>query len=119
MPNHRSPDAPLSPAELTALTRVAFGEASSLPQDHRDAFMRMGLAVLDGLGNLVLTDAGRSAMSARWQGDVLARRERAAETLAIRICRELNRFDAGRVLYLAHAIETALASIPRRHTYGT
>jgi 2-hydroxycyclohexanecarboxyl-CoA dehydrogenase len=27
MPNRRSPDAPLSPAELTTLTWVAFGEA--------------------------------------------------------------------------------------------
>jgi hypothetical protein len=35
--------------------------------------------------------------------DVLAKRERAAETLAIHIFRELNRFDAGRVLYLGGA----------------
>jgi hypothetical protein len=68
MPNRRSPHEPLSPAELTALTRVAFGEASSLPQDHRDTFMRMGLAVLDRLGNLVLTDAGRMRHERRWQG---------------------------------------------------
>jgi hypothetical protein len=59
MPNRRSPDAPLSPAELTTLTWVAFGEANSLPQDHRDTFIRMGLAKLDDIGNLVLTDAGR------------------------------------------------------------
>ena len=59
MPNRRSPDAALSPIELTSLIRLACGADGSLPQDHRDTFVRMQLAELDGLGKLVLTDAGR------------------------------------------------------------
>jgi hypothetical protein len=59
IPNRRSPDAALSPAELVSLTRVAFGLGSLLPKDHRDTLIRMELARLDDTGILFLTDAGR------------------------------------------------------------
>jgi hypothetical protein len=58
MPNRRSPDAALSPTELTSLRRVAAGVGALVSKDHRDTFIRMELAYVDDLGILVLTEAG-------------------------------------------------------------
>jgi hypothetical protein len=74
MPNRRSPDAALSPAELISLVKVAAGVNGVLPHYHRDTFVRMQLAELDGVGNLVLTDAGR----VRHEREMVVRKERHA-----------------------------------------
>ena len=60
----RSPRAPLSPNELSALRRVANGLAHFLDSSHRDVLISMGLASLTLKGNIALTEAGRQRLAA-------------------------------------------------------
>lgn len=60
----RSPKAPLSPAELNALRRVASGLADSISTGHRELLLSMGLTAVTLQGSLVLTDEGRARLAA-------------------------------------------------------
>jgi hypothetical protein len=60
----RSPKAPLSPAELNALRRVASGFADSISTGHRALLVSMGLTAVTLQGSLVLTDKGRARLAA-------------------------------------------------------
>jgi hypothetical protein len=60
----RSPNAPLSPAELNALRRVASGLADFLSSSHRTLLLSMGLVSVTPQGSLALTDEGRARLAA-------------------------------------------------------
>lgn len=55
----RSPYAALSPTEFASLRRVANGLINTVPREHHDLFLNMGLAQLDGLDGLALTAHGQ------------------------------------------------------------
>jgi hypothetical protein len=60
----RSPNAPLSPAELNALRRVANGLADVILTSHRELLVSMGLIAVTPQGSLVLTPEGRTRLAA-------------------------------------------------------
>jgi hypothetical protein len=60
----RNPNAPLSPAELSALRRVANGMADSISIGHRELLVSMGLIAVALQGSLMLTDEGRARLAA-------------------------------------------------------
>ena len=60
----RSPNAPLSPAELNALRRVASGMADSISIGHRELLVSMGLIAVTLQGSLMMTDEGRARLAA-------------------------------------------------------
>jgi len=59
----RSPNAPLSPAELNALRRVANGMADSISIGHRELLVSMELIAVTLQGSLMLTDEGRARLA--------------------------------------------------------
>ena len=59
----RSPNAPLSPAELNALRRVANGLADVISTSHRELLVSMGLIAVTPQANLVLTQKGRERLA--------------------------------------------------------
>jgi hypothetical protein len=64
----RSPNAPLSPAELNALRRVANGAADVILTSHRELLVSMGLIAVTPQGSLVLTPEGRTRLAALTAG---------------------------------------------------
>lgn len=64
----RSPHAPLSPAELNALRRVANGLANAISTSHRELLASMGLIAVAPQGSLVLTQEGRARLAALTAG---------------------------------------------------
>jgi hypothetical protein len=58
----RSPNAPLSPAELAALRRVDSGLVD-LSSSHRTLLLSMGLIRVTVQGSLALTEAGRTRLA--------------------------------------------------------
>jgi hypothetical protein len=64
----RSPNAPLSPAELNALRRVANGAADVISTGHRELLVSMGLIAVTPQGSLVLTPEGRTRLAALTAG---------------------------------------------------
>ena len=60
----RSPNASLSPAEVSSLRRVASGLAKFLSSDARELLMSMGLISLTLGGRLVLTEEGKQRLAA-------------------------------------------------------
>jgi hypothetical protein len=64
----RSPNAPLSPAELNALRRVANGLADVILTSHRELLVSMGLIAVTPQGSLVLTPEGRTRLAALTAG---------------------------------------------------
>jgi hypothetical protein len=59
----RSPNASLSPAEVSSLRRVASGLAKFLSSDARELLMSMGLISLTLGGRLVLTEEGKQRLT--------------------------------------------------------
>src|SRR5829696_1052363 len=60
----RNPHTAVSPAELSALRRAAYGLANFLPSNQRDTLVAMGLiAVITRTGNVVLTEAGKQRLT--------------------------------------------------------
>jgi hypothetical protein len=64
----RSPNAPLSPAELNALRRVANGAADVISTGHRELLVSMGLIAVTPQGSLGLTREGRARLAALTAG---------------------------------------------------
>ncbi len=64
MPNRHSPNAALSPLEMSALRRAQNGLADLISQQDRDLLIRMGLAKVNALGRLKVTEAGRQRLAA-------------------------------------------------------
>ena len=61
---NRSSTAVLSPAELSALRRVADGRTKVVKADHLEVLLAMGLAVLDQNGRASLTIDGQQRLRA-------------------------------------------------------
>jgi hypothetical protein len=59
----RSPNASLSPAEVSSLRRVASGLAKFLSSDARELLMSMGLISVTLRGRLVLTEKGKQRLA--------------------------------------------------------
>jgi hypothetical protein len=64
MPNRHSPRVALSPLEVSALRRADDGLADLISQQDRDLLIRMGLAKVNGLGRLKVTEAGKQRLAA-------------------------------------------------------
>jgi hypothetical protein len=66
---NRSPSAGLSPAELSALRRLAGGLSNFVPKEHRDLLLSMGLISVNNAGRVMLTEEGRRRLGEKGERD--------------------------------------------------